>query len=113
MDENFDPDKGQNVSCRLNEQGDSYVECAECGAQAEIGTVIQAGDVVYSGQVSAGSPDATAALYGRILELAREICGEVKAESSDEAGGAVRRYVFTFTCTAEKMIFELRLRNIR
>ncbi|MBQ8708892.1 MAG: DUF406 family protein [Succinivibrionaceae bacterium] len=113
MSENLDPNKALNKSCQINEKGDSYVECAECGATAEIGTVIRAGDDVYRGEISAENPQAVASLYQKYLDLAQSVCGELKSEYTDENGGKARKYTFAFTCTAEKMIFELRARNIR
>ncbi len=113
MSDNFDPDKAQNKSCCIGSNGDSYVECTECGATAEIGTVIKAGDDVFVGTVNSDNAQAASELYEKILALAHDICSEVKAEYSDEDGGRIRKYKFIFTCTAEKMIFELRLRNLR
>ena len=106
MSDNFNPDKAQNRSCQIGSNGDNYVECTECGAAAEIGTVIRAGDDVYSGTITSDEPLSTEAMYKKCLALAEDICSDVKAEFSDEDSGQVRKYTFAFTCTAEKMIFE-------
>ena len=113
MSDNFNPDKAQNRSCQIGSNGDNYVECTECGAAAEIGTVIRAGDDVYSGTITSDEPLSTESMYKKCQALAEDICSDVKAEFSDEDSGKVRKYTFAFTCTAEKMIFEMRLRNLR
>ncbi len=113
MNKNIDPNKGQNNCCELNEKGDRYVECTECGATAEIGTVIKAGDDVYTGQIEAASPEALQELYEKCLKLANSICDELQTQYEDNEAGINRKYTFKFTCTAEKMIYEMRVRNIK
>lgn len=109
----FDANKGQNNSCTLNSKGDQYVECTECGATAEIGTVIHADDNVTQGEIVSDNAAKTSSLYDRYVQLAESITDEVNCEFTDENAGKNRKYCFTFTCTAEKMIFEMRVRSIK
>lgn len=106
----FDVNKGQNNSCQINAQGDQYVECTECGATAEIGTVIHADDNVISGVIALGDATANKALYDRYLALAKDVYDQVECELTE---GDQLKYKFTFSCTAEKMIFEMRVRSIK
>lgn len=101
-----------NSSKTINEQGDQYVECKECGAVAEIGTVIREGDVVFNGTISADSQKSCDEKFDKFLNLAKQITDllEVKKEFINET---TLKYTFTFSCTAEKMIYEMRLRSIK
>ncbi len=113
MSNTFNPDKGQNNSCSINQNGDQYVECTECGATAEIGTVIKTGDDVYQGTISAENPETTRQTYQKCLDLAKSISDELEISSSEENQGQTIHYTFKFSCTVEKMIYEMRVRSIK
>jgi uncharacterized protein YfcZ (UPF0381/DUF406 family) len=109
----FDVNKGQNNSCAINAKGDQYVECTECGATAEIGTIIHANDNLAEGVITSDDKHKTIDLYDKYVALAKSITEEVVCNCVDSNEGKVRNYSFNFTCTAEKMIFEMRVRSIK
>lgn len=109
----FDASKGQNHSCQINEKGDQYVECTECGATAEIGTVIVAGDDVLDSSISAETPENVKNLFDKYLALAQSITDELEYTVQDSNEGKTKNFRFKFGCTAEKMIFEMRVRSIK
>lgn len=89
--------------------------CEACGCLAEVGTIIREGDDVVTVPVE-GSDEADArARQARYLEIAKMACPDVKMqdELTQVGSGVVLNTVFEFTCTAEKMIFELRARSVR
>ncbi len=113
MSNTFDPNKGQNNSCSINQKGDQYVECTECGATAEIGTVIKTGDDVYQGTIDTDNKTKTKDIYNKCLDLAKSISDELEFNFSSENDEKTIRYTFKFTCTVEKMIYEMRVRSIK
>lgn len=112
MSNTFDPNKGQNNSCSINKNGDQYVECTECGAQAEIGTVIKGGDEVFKGSIESEDKDKTQEIYQKCLSLAKSISEELIVDEQTENDGKKINYLFKFSCTVEKMIYEMRVRSI-
>lgn len=88
--------------------------CDACGCFAEIGTIIDAGDDAVTLAVEADSQEAAEAKVARYVELARSIYADVKVELAARTNDAdhVIDCRLVFSCTAEKLIFEMRARAI-
>lgn len=110
----FDAKKGQGASCAIGD-GNSYVECAECGATAEIGTVIRAGDVLCEGRIDADSPENAQQKADKLRKIALDACENAKIEISaaDGGDGSKLTYRIEFEYSAEKIIFEMKARSVR
>ncbi len=79
--------------------------CPACGCTAEIGTVITGDDTVYS-TVITGTADEVKSKTEKYVALAKDADPNVKVEVVDQ--GDSTKIEFTFSCTAEKMIFQMR-----
>ena len=88
--------------------------CEACGCVAEIGTIINEGDDTVKLSVEAENEASALARLEQFTALAREICDEVTVahETQSDAGGVQVNASLTFSCTAEKIIFEMRSRAI-
>ena len=88
--------------------------CEACGCVAEIGTIINEGDDTVKFSVEAENEASALARLEQFTALAREICDEVTVahETQSVAGGVQVNASLTFSCTAEKIIFEMRSRAI-
>ncbi len=88
--------------------------CEACGCVAEVGTIIGEGDEILHFTVAAANEADAKARVAPFEALAKEICGEVKvATVSRNVGETVELDVsLQFTCTAEKLIFEMRSRAL-
>ena len=73
--------------------------CEACGCLAEVGTIIHEGDDVVVIPVE-GDDEADA-------------LAQVSSELHTVDGGVVLNTTLQFTCTAEKMFFEMRARSVR
>ena len=88
--------------------------CEACGCVAEIGTIINEGDDTVKLSVEAENEASALARLEQFTALAREICDEVAVahETLTVAAGVQVNASLTFSCTAEKIIFEMRSRAI-
>lgn len=89
--------------------------CEACGCLAEVGTIIREGDDTVVVPVEGDNEADARARQARYLEVAKMACPDVKMseELIQQSSGVVLQTVFQFTCTAEKMIFEMRARSVR
>ena len=88
--------------------------CEACGCVAEIGSIINEGDDQVTLTVEAADAASAEAQLEKFVELARSIYSDVVVakETQTTAGGVVLNCALTFSCTAEKIIFEMRSRAI-
>ncbi len=88
--------------------------CESCGSYAEVGTIIGEGDETVLVPIEGDSEAEAGARLARFEALAREVCPELKlaTELEKQADGVVLNAWFEFTCTAERLIFEMRARSL-
>lgn len=80
----------------------------ECGCSAEIGTIIHENDTLFKFVIKGHDADDVLKSY---VESAKQACSEVKIitnTSLNSDGEKVIEGNFEFSCTAEKLIFQLR-----
>ncbi|MBO2586892.1 DUF406 family protein [Shewanella algae] len=76
--------------------------CAKCGSYVDIGTVVEEGDTLLSltfqGESAVADAEALKQLAeGRFADVKAELCNDEQAVT----------LALTFSCSAEKMIFQL------
>lgn len=88
--------------------------CEACGCVAEIGSIINEGDDLITLTVEAADAASAEARLDKFVELARAIYSDVVVAKEMQAttDGVVLNCSLTFSCTAEKIIFEMRSRAI-
>ena len=88
--------------------------CEACGCVAEIGSIINEGDDLITLTVEAADAGSAEARLDKFVELARAIYSDVVVakEMQTTTDGVVLNCSLTFSCTAEKIIFEMRSRAI-
>lgn len=88
--------------------------CDSCGSMAEIGTIIGEGDEVMELVIEAAAEADARAKLAAYEALAKQVTAEaeVSSELSQGADGVILKARLQFTCTAEKLIFEMRARSI-
>ncbi|BEE01542.1 YfcZ/YiiS family protein [Aeromonas dhakensis] len=88
--------------------------CDSCGCFAEIGTIIGEGDDVMELVIEAAEEADARAKLAAYEALAKQVTAEAKSSSelSQGASGVILKARLQFTCTAEKLIFEMRARSI-
>jgi uncharacterized protein YfcZ (UPF0381/DUF406 family) len=89
---------------------DILKECSEqCGCTAEIGTVIGENDTEYTFELK-GAKDDVEALYQKYLKVAKDVDESVKVQIEESTDNAdfVLKGTFTFSCSAEKLIFQMK-----
>lgn len=88
--------------------------CDSCGCFAEIGTIIGEGDDVMDLVIEAAEEEAARAKLAAYEALAKQVTDEAKVSSelTQGADGVILKARLQFTCTAEKLIFEMRARAI-
>ncbi|MFM4703965.1 YfcZ/YiiS family protein [Aeromonas bivalvium] len=88
--------------------------CDSCGCFAEIGTIIGEGDDVLDLVIAAPTEATALAKLAGYETLARQVCAEVELSHSlaQGADGVELKARLQFTCTAEKLIFEMRSRSL-
>ena len=86
-----------------------------CGCVAEVGTIIRDGDDIVMIPVEGDDEADARARQARYVDVAKQACPEVLVSSELQTveGGVVLNTTLQFTCTAEKMIFEMRARSVR
>lgn len=89
--------------------------CEACGVIAEVGTIIHEGDDVVVIPVEGDNETDAAERQARYVAVAKEVCPDVQVSSELQQveDGVVLNTTLQFTCTAEKMIFEMRARSVR
>ena len=82
--------------------------CDFCGCSAEIGTIITEGDDVFEYELKGGA-EKVEEDSGRYDSVARSVSEAVQIHHHDTRDGEelTRRVSLKFTCTAEKMIFQI------
>ena len=88
--------------------------CEACGCVAEIGSVIGEGDETLHFTIESDDAAGAEARLAKYEALAREIYPEVivAKQASDLSGRFSLAVSLQFSCTAEKLIFEMRARAI-
>lgn len=88
--------------------------CDSCGCFAEIGTIIGEGDEVMELVIEAAEEAAARTKLAAYEALAKQVTEEarVSSELTQGANGVSLKARLQFTCTAEKLIFEMRARAI-
>lgn len=86
--------------------------CDSCGCYAEVGTIINEGDDTLVLPIEADSEQAALARLEQYAALAKQVCDEVVIQQQWQADASVLNASLKFTCTAEKLIFEMRARAI-
>ncbi|MBZ6066003.1 YfcZ/YiiS family protein [Aeromonas schubertii] len=86
--------------------------CDACGCYAEIGTIIGEGDDRLDLEVSAANETEARARLAEFIQLAYQVSSEVAISEQLQAvaEGVLIKARIQFTCTAEKLIFEMRAR---
>ncbi len=88
--------------------------CDSCGCFAEIGTIIGEGDEVMELVIEAATEAAARSKLNDYEALAKQVTAEAscRSELTTGAAGVVLKAQLQFTCTAEKLIFEMRARSL-
>jgi len=86
--------------------------CDSCGCYAEVGTIIGEGDETLLLPIEADSEQAALAQLAPYAALAKQICAEVVIQPQWQADACVLNAALQFSCTAEKLIFEMRARAL-
>ncbi|MDO2949040.1 YfcZ/YiiS family protein [Aeromonas simiae] len=88
--------------------------CDACGCYAEIGTIIGEGDDVLDLEVSAASEADARAKLAEYRALAAQVSPESRIQEQLEQAeqGVILKARIQFSCTAEKLIFEMRARSL-
>lgn len=88
--------------------------CDACGCYAEIGTIIGEGDDVLDLEVSAASEADARAKLAEYRALAAQVSSESRIQEQLEQAeqGVILKARIQFSCTAEKLIFEMRARSL-
>ena len=88
--------------------------CDSCGCFAEIGTIIGEGDDVREGVTEPAAEAHARAKLAAYEALAKQVTAEavIDSELTQGADGVILKARLQFTCTAEKLIFEMRARSI-
>ena len=88
--------------------------CDSCGCFAEIGTIIGEGDDVMELVIEAAAEADARATPAAYEALAQQVTAEavIDSELTQGADGVILKARLQFTCTAEKLIFEMRARSI-
>lgn len=86
--------------------------CDSCGCYAEVGTIIGEGDESVVLPIEAASEAEAQARLAQYAALAKQICDAVVIQQQWQADTGVLTAGLQFTCTAEKLIFEMRARAI-
>jgi uncharacterized protein (TIGR00743 family) len=88
--------------------------CEACGCVAEIGTIISEGDNSAVFSFTAENEAAAQARFDKFSALAKSILADVSLthEFVSADSGVSCNCSFGFSCTAEKLIFEMRARAI-
>ena len=88
--------------------------CDSCGCFAEIGTIIGEGDDVMELVIEAAAEADARAKLAAYEALAKQVTAEtvIDSELTQGADGVILKARLQFTCTAEKLIFEMRARSI-
>lgn len=82
--------------------------CTDCGCTAEIGTVIHEDDTVYEFELK-GSKEDVLATFEKYQEAAKKADSNVAIKYEDAQNDTfTRKGSFEFSCTAQKLIFQLR-----
>lgn len=83
--------------------------CTDCGCSADIGTVISDDDTVWECFLD-GSIESLKEVISEIEAAALDVCKDAKITKTEE-NSQVKINV-CFSCTAEKLIFQLKTRRI-
>ncbi|SON53193.1 YfcZ/YiiS family protein [Vibrio tapetis] len=97
----------------VTEVKDNQEVCEACGCAGEIGFIIQEGDEVALLEINAADKASLEAEFSKYLELAKQVTSDVEYDvqpMSEDATLLTAR--FKFTCSAEKLIFELKTRTL-
>ncbi|WP_028118114.1 DUF406 family protein [Ferrimonas senticii] len=78
-----------------------------CGAYADIGTVISAEDNVLEVNFAAADEAAGMAEFDAYLARAQQRFAEVTGDAAWDADSAMIKGQVTFSCAAERLIFEM------
>ncbi|MGN1393164.1 MAG: DUF406 family protein [Succinivibrionaceae bacterium] len=83
--------------------------CNECGCNVEIGTVLSESDCVYKGRLN-GTLEEVNLKYDYFFKIAKDVDNTVEVLRTDniEKNQYIVDFVFKFSCSAEKMIFQLK-----
>ena len=88
--------------------------CEACGCVAEIGSIINEGDDTVRFSIEADNEAAALARLEQFSALAQQIYSDVTVSHETRAvdNGVLMMCTLVFSCTAEKIIFEMRSRAI-
>jgi uncharacterized protein YfcZ (UPF0381/DUF406 family) len=97
----------------LTEMADDILkDCGnECGCAMEIGTVINDNDCVFECELH-GESDVVDKTYNHYVEEAKSICESavITTEDQENAGVLTKKVRIEFSCTAENIIFQMRVK---
>ncbi|WP_122033232.1 YfcZ/YiiS family protein [Aliivibrio sp. EL58] len=97
----------------MTSEVEQNVPCDSCGCSAEMGFVIKEGDDVAEVSIFANNKAQLEAEFANYLSLAKEVCEDVEHNielANDEKELHAR---LKFSCSAEKLIYELKTRSLR
>lgn len=86
--------------------------CEACGCSAEMGFIIKEGDDVANISLFGRDFTALESELNKYIDLAKTVSDEVTYESQRIEGKDGIETRFQFTCSAEKLIFELKTRAL-
>ena len=86
--------------------------CDSCGCFAEIGTIIGEGDDVMELVIEAAAEADAREKFAAYEALAKQVTAKSSSELSRGPDGVILKARLQFTCTAEKLIFEMRARSL-
>lgn len=86
--------------------------CEACGCSAEMGFIIKEGDDVAQVTLYGTEDSQLDAELNKYVELAKTVSDEVQHETQKLEGESGLQIRFKFTCSAEKLIFELKTRSL-
>ncbi|AAW87664.1 YfcZ/YiiS family protein [Aliivibrio fischeri] len=97
----------------MSSEVEQNVPCEACGCSAEMGFVIKEGDDVAEVSIFADNKVLLESEFSNYLALAKEVCADVEHSiviTEDEKELHAR---LKFSCSAEKLIYELKTRSLR
>ena len=92
---------------------DILKDCSdECGCTMEIGTVINDNDCVFECELT-GDRASVEDTFSRYAETAKNVCAGavINFDDAESDGTLTRKVTIEFSCTAENIIFQLRVKS--
>lgn len=87
--------------------------CSDCGCTAEVGTIIGENDVTYECELN-GTKEEVIQTFTEYEQVAKDVDNTVQISFNDAEtnGQLTRKATFVFSCSAEKLIFQMKAHAI-